>query len=198
MASLALLFLVVFALNILPAFAPPTWMVISFLGLKHADLNLWLVALVAAVAATGGRIVLAHGARRIVASRWVGAGMRANLANVAKTVERRRTASVLAFLLFAFSPLPSNVLFLAYGLTRAPLHLLAIPFFVGRFVSYAGAFAGGTLVSRWLEPDLSGPAWWLYFVATQLLWLGLVYAFAKLDWQQSAKARRLRWVSRDS
>jgi len=39
--------------------------------------------------------------------------------------------------LFAFSPLPSNVLFLAYGLTTAPLHLLAIPFFIGRMVSYA-------------------------------------------------------------
>jgi len=196
MTSLALLFLVVFALNVLPAFAPPTWMVISFVGVRHADDgNVWLVALVAAVAATAGRVVLARFARRIVAARWFSARMRDNLAHVAKAIERRKTASVLGFLLFAFSPLPSNVLFLAYGMTRAPLLLLVAPFFIGRFVSYTLAYTGGALASRWLEPELDSPIGWIYFVATQLLCLGLVYAFAKIDWRASAKARRLRWLT---
>ena len=194
MTSLALLFLVVFGLNVLPAFAPPTWMVISFFGLRHDAANTWLVAGVAAVAATAGRLVLARLARRIVSSRWIGKAMRDNLKGVAATIERRKTTSVVAFLLFAFSPLPSNVLFLAYGMTRAPLHLLAIPFFIGRFASYAVAYTGGMLASRWLEPDLDGPIGWIYFVLTQLLWLGLVYAFARIDWRQSGKDRRLRWI----
>lgn len=192
MVSLALLLILVFALNVLPAFAPPTWMVISFVGLKYPDSNPWLVALVAAVAATGGRLVLAHYAQRIVASRWVGSSVRDNLEVVAAAVQRRKTASVLAFLAFAFSPLPSNALFIAYGLTRAPLHLLVVPFFVGRLLSYAGAFAGGTLLSRWFEPELDGPAWWVYFLGTQVLWLGCVYAFAKIDWRRSGKERRVR------
>ncbi len=195
MASLTLLFLVVFALNALPAFAPPTWMVISYVGLKHPDANPWLIALVASLAATCGRVVLAHFAQRIVRSRWVGAAMRANLDTVAEMVKRRRATSAVVFLLFAFSPLPSNALFLAYGLTRAPLRLLAVPFFIGRFVSYAGAFAGGSLASRWLTPDLTGPVSWLYFVVTQLVLLALVYAFAKVDWHKIAKERRLRWLS---
>ena len=135
-----LLFLVIFVLNALPAFAPPTWMVISFVGLKHPDVNPWLVALVASFGATCGRVVLARFARRIVRSRWVPPSMRDNLDTVAEMIKRRKAASVLVFLLFAFSPLPSNVLFLAYGLTRAPLRLLAVPFFIGRLVSYAGAF----------------------------------------------------------
>lgn len=196
MTSLALLFLVVFALNVVPAFAPPTWLVLSFIGLKYPEANTWLVALVAALGATGGRVVLARFARRIVRSRWVPAAMRDNLDVVAKTIERRKTASVIVFLLFAFSPLPSNVLFLAYGLTRAPLHLLAVPFLVGRFVSYAGAFAGGSLVSRWFAPELTGTAWWLYFVLTQLLLLALVYAFARIDWRKSASEKKLLWLSR--
>ena len=195
MTSLALLFVVVLALNVVPAFAPPTWMVLSFVGLKHPEANPWLVALVAALGATSGRVVLAHFARHIFRSRWVPAAMRNNLDTVAGMIKRRKTASVLMFLLFAFSPLPSNVLFLAYGLTRAPLHLLAVPFLVGRFVGYAGAFAGGSLVSRWFAPELTGPAWWLYFVLTQLMLLALVYAFAKLDWHKSAAERKLRWLS---
>lgn len=196
MTSLALLFLVVFALNVVPAFAPPTWVVLSFIGLKHPAANAWLVALVAALGATGGRVVLAHFARRIVRNRWVPVAMRDNLDVVANAIQRRKTASVIVFLVFAFSPLPSNVLFLAYGLTRAPLHLLAVPFLVGRFISYAGAFAGGSLVSRWFAPELTGTAWWLYFVLTQLLMLALVFAFARIDWHKSASERKLRWLSR--
>lgn len=198
MTSLALLFLVVFALNVVPAFAPPTWMVLSFAGLKYPEANAWLVALVAALGATGGRVVLARFARRIVGSRWVPAPMRDNLDTVAATIKRRQGASVLVFLLFAFSPLPSNVLFLAYGLTRAPLHLLAVPFLIGRFFSYAGAFAGGSLVSRWFAPELTGAWWWLYFVLTQLVLLALVYAFAKIDWHRSAVERKLRWLPRST
>lgn len=198
MASLSLLFLVVFALNVVPAFAPPTWMAMSLFGFKNPDTNPWLVSLVAATAATGGRAVLAHLAQRIARSRWVGSAMRDNLAVVARMIERRRAASAAAFLLFAFSPLPSNVLFLAYGLTTAPLHLLAIPFFIGRVVSYAVAFVGGSALSQHFESELSWAGSWLYFVLSQLAMLAFVYAFTRIDWHKTRLDRRLRWLPRNA
>ena len=198
MASLTLLFLVVFALNVVPAFAPPTWMAMSLFGFRNPDTNLWLVALVAATAATGGRVVLAHLAQRVVHSRWAGPATRDNLAVVAKMIERRRAASIVAFLLFAFSPLPSNVLFLAYGLTTAPLYLLAIPFFIGRVVSYAVAFAGGSALSQHFESEMSWTGSWLYFVLSQLAMLALVYAFTRVDWHKTRIDRRLRWLPKDA
>ena len=194
MASLALLFIVVFVLNVLPAFAPPTWMVLSFVGLRHTDANVWLIAGVAAAAATAGRVLLARCAHRIADSRWVGTALRDNLSAVAETIARRRAASALSFLLFAFSPLPSNALFLAYGLTRAPLWLLALPFFVGRFVSYAAAFAGGVAAGHWFAPASLGAGSWLYFVVTQLVVLGAVWAFTRIDWRSTQRERRLRWL----
>jgi hypothetical protein len=51
-AELATLFAVVFALNIVPAFAPPTWMALSWVGFNHPYDNAVVVALVGAVAAT--------------------------------------------------------------------------------------------------------------------------------------------------
>ena len=198
MVSLTLLFLVVFALNVVPAFAPPTWMAMSLFGFRYPDANPWLVAPVAATAATAGRIVLAHLAQRVAHSRWVGPAMRDNLAVVAEMVKRRRAASAAAFLLFAFSPLPSNVLFLAYGLTTAPLHLLAIPFFNGREVSYAAAFAGGSAVSQHVEPEMSWTGSWLYFVLSQLAMLAFVYAFTRVDWHKTRLDRRLRWLPRNA
>ena len=116
--------------------------------------------------------------------------MRANLGSVAEAIERRRAASSVAILLFAFSPLPSNVLFLAYGLSRAPVPLLAVPFFAGRFVSYTFAFT----VADQFDIEVSGRTSALYFVASQLASIVLVYVFARIDWRRSWYDRRLRWV----
>ena len=194
MTSLLTLFLLVFLLNVLPAFAPPTWMLLSFFGLRFPDANPWWVALVAASAATSGRTVLAYFAQRISDSRWFPESTRANLRSVAEAIERRRATSSVAILLFAFSPFPSNALFLAYGLSRASLPLLAVPFFAGRFVSYAFAFTGGAVVADQLDIEISGRASALYFVASQLASIVFVYVFARIDWRRSWYDRRLRWV----
>ena len=194
MTSLLTLFLLVFLLNVLPAFAPPTWMLLSFFGLRFPEANPWWVALVAASAATSGRTVLAYFAQRISDSRWFPESTRANLRSVAEAIEQRRATSSVAILLFAFSPFPSNALFLAYGLSRASLPLLAVPFFAGRFVSYAFAFTGGAVVADQLDIEISGRASALYFVASQLASIVLVYVFARIDWRRSWYDRRLRWV----
>ena len=123
--------------------------------------------------------------------------MRGNLGAVAELVERRRVASAVVFLLFAFSPLPSNVLFLAYGLTGAPLWLLAVPFFVGRLVSYTLAFEGGSLVAQHFESEMTAaPAWaWSYFIVVQLTLLAILYAFTKVNWRKTVAERHLRWLA---
>lgn len=194
MTSLLTLFLLVFALNVVPAFAPPTWMLLSFFGLRFPDASPWSVAWVGASAATGGRVVLAYLAQRISGSRWFPESMRANLRSAAEAIERRRATSSVAILLFAFTPLPSNTLFLAYGLSRAPLPLLAVPFFAGRFVSYAFAFAGGAAVADRFDLEIGGRASTLYFIVSQLASLLLVYVLARIDWRRSCRDRRLRWV----
>ena len=195
-ASLTILFFAILVLNVIPAFAPPTWMALSFFGFKHPDALPWLVALVAAGGATCGRLVLAHFAKRIVRNRWLPGAMRESLAAVAELIERRRAASAIAFLLFAVSPLPSNVVFLAYGLTGASLWLLAVPFFIGRLVSYTVAVEGGSLVAQHFESEISGAgSWaWAYFVFVQLALLAVLYVFTKVDWRKTLAEKRLCWL----
>jgi uncharacterized membrane protein YdjX (TVP38/TMEM64 family) len=121
--------------------------------------------------------------------------MRDNLAVVAEAIQRRRGASSMAFLFYAFSPLPSNALFLAYGLTTAPLRLLAIPFFIGRLFSYTIAFIGGSAASQHLEFEVGWASSWMYFALSQLAMLAVVYAFTRVDWRKTRDERRLRWLS---
>jgi uncharacterized membrane protein len=119
---------------------------------------------------------------------------RTNLVTAATAIERQRTASSAVFLLFAFSPLPSNSLFLAYGLSGASLPLLVVPFFVGRVLSYLLAFTGSAALADRFDLELTGRASVLYFVISQLISLAAVYVFAKIDWHRSRHERRLRWV----
>jgi membrane protein YqaA with SNARE-associated domain len=195
MTTLLTLFVAVFALNVMPAFAPPTWAVMSFLGLGFPDSSPWAIAFVAAAGATSGRSALALLVKHSSLHRRMSPAMRDNLADVARFIEERRRTSIAAFLLFAFSPLPSSALFLAYGLTRAPLRLLAVPFFCGRLVSYLAAFAGGAYLARKFDFEFSGASSLLYFGLSQISIVAIVYVFTKIHWRRSLSERRLHWLS---
>ena len=58
-AALILLFGLIFGLNLIPLFAPPTWMALAFVGFQFPDMSPVLLALLGAVAATLGRLSLA-------------------------------------------------------------------------------------------------------------------------------------------
>jgi uncharacterized membrane protein YdjX (TVP38/TMEM64 family) len=133
-AQLALVLAVVFAVNLLPAFGPPTWAVLVFFSL---DFDLPAVPLVigGALAAASGRFVLASGARRLRPRFSAARIERLDRAQATLSADRRRTAAGLG--LFALSPVPSGQLFTAAGLMTVPLLPLTAAFFAGRLVSYS-------------------------------------------------------------
>jgi membrane protein YqaA with SNARE-associated domain len=193
---MAVLFLVVFVLNLLPAFAPPTWTAMSFIGLAIPNIDVLLLAVVAAVAATGGRIVLAKLSRAIVRQKLLTEEARRNVDAIRAGIENRRAMTVGTFLGYSLSPLPSNYLFIAYGLTSLPIVLLAAPFFIGRFVSYAFWARTASTVGDWLDWDWveSAPYFAAYFLLSQLLLIPVIYGFTRLDWRALFTEKRLRWL----
>ena len=72
---------------------------------------------------------------------------------------------------FALSPLPSNYLFIAYGFTSLPIMFPAVPFFVGRLLSYGFWVATASTVGVRLNVDWFEPSAYLsaYFASSQLL-----------------------------
>jgi membrane protein DedA with SNARE-associated domain len=195
-AEPVILFAVVFALNIIPVFAPPTWMALSRVGFTHPLGNPFVVALIGALAATSGRLVLARLARAVIRQRFMGERMRANIDVLKDGLARHRTLTFSVFLAYAFSPFPSNYLFIAYGLTSLPLRLVAVPFFLGRCASYSFFVFTASEVSQHLahEATEAQPYLGVYFVVLQLALLGLVIVLARIDWQHAATVKRLRWL----
>ncbi len=160
--------------------------VISFVGLAIPNNNFIVLSLVAATAATSGRIVLAKLSRALVRRRLLGEDARRNVDHIRLGIERGPALTFGTFLAYALSPLPSNYLFIAYGLTSLPVAFLSIPFFVGRLVSYAFWIRTASTLGDWLDVDVEWFGSAAYFVAyyliSQLLLVPVIYTFTRLDW----------------
>lgn len=193
-----LIFAVVFLLNLIPAFAPPTWMVFSFLGFRFPDQMGWKFALAGALAATLGRFTLAKMSRLIVRKRLLSEQTRENVDAIKDRLEKRPKLTFGIFLFYAFTPLPSNYVFIAYGLTTLRLALITVPFFIGRFVSYTFWAFTAAAVSRRISFEATNALSYfgVYFVATQLLLLGLVYLFTRIDWRILLAEKKFKWLER--
>jgi hypothetical protein len=198
MSAILLVFLIVLALNIIPAFAPPTWMVFSFLGFRFPDQAGGMLAITGALAATLGRCILAKMSRAIVRGHWLSVASRDNVDSLRSELERRPRATFSVLLFYAFTPLPSNSVFIAYGLTTMNIFRIAIPFFLGRFVSYAFWARSSALASRKFDVDKSEALGYLsvYFVLTQLALIGIVYVFARIDWKAVLHEHQLKWLEK--
>jgi len=191
---IAALFIVVFVINLLPAFAPPTWTTMSFIGFTIPKIDVLLLALVAATAATCGRVTLAKLSRAVVRQKLLTEEARRNVDAIKMGIENRKAMTVGTFLGYSLSPLPSNYLFIAYGLTSLPITFLAVPFFIGRLVSYAFWTRTASTLGDWLDWDWfeSAPYFVAYFLLSQLLLVPVIYGFTRLDWQALFTEKRFK------
>lgn len=191
------IFFVVFVLNVVPVFAPPTWSVLSFIAIRFNS-NIILLAVVGAVAATLGRLALARLSTVIVRQRFLSDETRKNIDAVKDRLEGKKKLTFGVLLFYAFSPFPSNHLFIAYGLTTLELKLIAIPFLLGRVVSYAfWAFTASSVAQLLNYESVTSKSFFsYYFVASQLFGLATIYVFTRIDWQRVFTEKRLRWRRR--
>ncbi len=128
------IFLVLIAVNAAPLLMPPSWIVLSSFYALDPALDPIVLALVGATGATIGRFILKQISgffRKFVAEEH-----KSNLDVIGNYLNRKRFGYPLASFLFAATPLPSNMLFVAYGLMRAKSIGLYIGFWFGRLISY--------------------------------------------------------------
>lgn len=177
-----ILFAVVLGVNLLPAFAPPTWTVIVIYGLS-TKMSLPALVLIGATAAALGRFTLAIGFRLLRSH--IPEKMQRNLQVAGAAVEKRKRGSMIAISLFALSPLPSAQLFEAAGLAGVRLTHFTAAFFAGRIVSYSiyAATAKGidrTSIGGAFKHYLTSPIG----IGLEIVMLGLLVALAQVDWQR--------------
>jgi len=184
------IFLLLIGINAAPILMPPTWIVLSSFFALDSSLDPLLLALVGATGATIGRLILKNlsGFFR----RFVGKEQKSNLDAIGNFLNRKKFGYVLTSFLFAATPLPSNMLFVAYGMMRAKSIGLYFGFWVGRLLSY---YIMITISSVVLTPFLE-----LFedkiigILVADIVGIGVVVIFTCISWQTLLLERKLQFV----
>ena len=179
MSDVLLMLGVVFAVNVMPAFGPPTWTVLVYFLLRK-DIPEPVLIVGGAAAAACGRYVLALLSRRF--GGHLPEHKRHDLEAVGERMNRPRSRVAL-LAVFVVSPLPSAQLFEAAGLTpNTRLVPLTVAFFFGRLVSYTLYVGGAAVAQRSLEGLLDDGITSPQAIALQVGMLALLGAFLLIPW----------------
>jgi uncharacterized membrane protein YdjX (TVP38/TMEM64 family) len=193
-AHLLLAVAVVFAVNLMPAFGPPTWAVLVFFRFRYPGVPAPGLIVGGALAASAGRALLA------LAFRAFGTKLpqkrRESLQVLGHALGEHRAGLLASFALFATAPLPSAQLFEAAGLARVRLRPLLGAFCLGRLVSYSlyvgAASAAHDSLSRLFDKGLFSPE----AIITQLIGIAVLIAIVFTDWPGVIDRARGWWAAR--
>ena len=184
------IFLLLIGINAAPILMPPTWIVLSSFFALDSSLDPLLLALVGATGATIGRLILKNLSSFF--RRFVGKEQKSNLDTIGNFLNRKKFGYVLTSFLFAATPLPSNMLFVAYGMMKAKSIGLYFGFWVGRLLSY---YIMITISSVVLTPFLE-----LFedkiigILVADIVGIGVVVVFTCINWQTLLLERKLQFV----
>ncbi|MCH6571868.1 MAG: hypothetical protein IH780_04810 [Thaumarchaeota archaeon] len=128
------IFLLLIGVNAAPILMPPSWIILASFYAIDPQLDPIILAIVGATGATIGRFILKQISG--IFRKFIGKEQKSNLDVIGNYLNRKRFGYPIASFLFAATPLPSNMLFVAYGLMRAKSIGLYIGFWLGRLISY--------------------------------------------------------------
>jgi len=184
------IFFLLIAVNAAPILMPPTWIILSSFFALDASLDPFMLAIVGATGATIGRFFL----KRISSffRRFVGKEQESNLDAIDNFLNKKKFGYTLTSFLFAATPLPSNMLFVAYGMMRAKSIGLYIGFWCGRLVSYYIMITISEVVLtpflQLFEDRIIG------IIVADIVGIGSVVLFTCINWQALLIERKLKFV----
>lgn len=184
------IFLVLIAINAAPILMPPTWIVLSSFYAIDPVLDPFFLAFVGATGATAGRFILKKTSglfRRFVASE-----QKSNLDIIGNFLNNKKYGYVVASFLFAATPLPSNMLFVAYGLMRAKSIGLYAGFWAGRLLSYYVMITISDIV---LTPFLQiFEERYVGIIVADVIGIGVVVLFTSINWALLITQKKLKFM----
>ena len=186
-----LVFFSALAVDTIPIFAPPAWILLVVLIVKF-KLNPWLTVGIGVTGSTIGRYILTRYIPRI-SSRLVNRREDENLRYIGRRIGKAKWSSSVFVFLYTLTPLSTTALFTAVATARIrrPFHIL-IPFFFGRLITDGVLVFSGRYASANLSDLLHGEASWKT-VVTLVAGLLIIGAFLFVDWRQLLERRKLRF-----
>lgn len=177
--TLIIQWLVIFWVNIIPAFAPPTWLVLSYFHVTSPQ-NFLLLILLGVTASTAGRYVLAKFSGKLFV-RFASEKKKKEIDLIKEKLQKKSTAKFMLSFIFSLGPLPSNAFFIAVGSTKLKLKEFLLGFFAGRTISYLFlVYTSGVLFSSFGD-QLAGDTS-LVTLGVEIIGVIAIIAFFLIDW----------------
>lgn len=186
-----LVFFGALAVDTIPVFAPPAWIILVILIMKF-ELNPWLTVFIGVVGSTIGRYLLTRYIPKI-SSRLVNRQEDANLRYIGRKIGKAKWSSSIFVFLYTLTPLSTTALFTAVAMAglRRPVHIL-VPFFLGRLITDGVLVFSGKYASANLSDLIHGEANWKT-VITLVAGLLIISLFLFIDWRQLLAHKKLRF-----
>ncbi len=184
------IFLILIGINAAPILMPPSWIILTSFYLLDPSLNVILLAVVGATGATIGRFFL----KKISGyfRKFVAEEQKSNLDIIGDYLNNKKYGYVIASFLFGATPLPSNMLFITYGLMRAKSIGIYVGFWFGRIISYIiMIYFGNAVIAPFLEifeDRLTG------ILLIDGVGIGVVILFASINWTILITQRKIKFV----
>lgn len=187
------IFALIFGINTAPFLVPPTWVVLAGIHAAYPSHDVLTLAIIGATASVSGRFVLMLLSSRF--TRFMGKVRRSSLDAVGSYLSGKKYAFFLMSLVVALSPLPSNILFIGYGLMRRKTAGMFLGFWIGRVVIYFVMISVSVVVFRsFLDlfyDNLVG------IIIIDVLAAGSIVAFACVNWEKLIIEKRVVFMKPD-
>ena len=173
---------VVLFFNLMPAFAPPTWMALVLFSL-NTELHPIVIVAVGAIFAGTGRYLLAR-ATGLFRNR-ISKKSLSNLEAAQTLLTENTSRKLLTIGMFVISPLPSAQLFEAAGLMGVRLLPLTIAFFSGRIVTYNFyVFGASELKAHGIGDLITKEFTSVWAILFQVVMIASVVLITRIDWKR--------------
>jgi len=181
--------IVLFLVNISPILMPPNWLILSSFYALDDSMNIAVLAIVGATASTAGRFVL----KQLVSKfKNHSNNNTSNLTVIGNYLNKKKYGYVISSFVFAVTPLPDNILFVAYGLIKAKSVGMYIGFWFGKLLAFYVMLTISPTVlipfTKLFEDRLVG------ILLADGLGIVAIIVFAAIDWNILLNEKKLRLV----
>ena len=181
--------IVLFLVNISPILMPPNWLILSSFYALDDSMDIAVLAIVGATASTAGRFVL----KQLVSKfKNHSNNNTSNLTVIGDYLNKKKYGYVVSSFVFAATPLPDNILFVAYGLIKAKSIGMYVGFWFGKLLAFYVMLTISPAIlvpfTRLFEDRLVG------ILLADGLGIMAIIIFAVIDWNILLNKKKLRLV----
>ena len=181
--------IVLFLVNISPILMPPNWLILSSFYALDDSMDIAVLAIVGATASTAGRFVL----KQLVSKfKNHSNNNTSNLTVIGDYLNKKKYGYVISSFVFAVTPLPDNILFVAYGLIKAKSIGMYVGFWFGKLLAFYVMLTISPAIlipfTRLFEDRLVG------ILLADGLGIMAIIIFAAIDWNILLNEKKLRLV----